>query len=40
MNTKDGKFKLKGVKVILDGSIQGYTAYLSEPYYLSPSHES
>jgi predicted amidohydrolase YtcJ len=28
-----GRFRLGGVKLIADGSIQGYTAYLSEPYY-------
>lgn len=27
------RFRLGGVKLILDGSIQGYTAYLSHPYY-------
>ncbi len=27
------RLKLGGVKLTLDGSIQGYTAYLSEPYY-------
>jgi predicted amidohydrolase YtcJ len=29
-------FRLGGVKVIMDGSIQGYTAYLSEPYFRVP----
>ena len=27
------RFRLGGVKLILDGSIQGYTAYLSHPYF-------
>ncbi|QUM81536.1 amidohydrolase [Moritella sp. 5] len=26
-------FKVGGVKLVLDGSIQGYTGYLSDPYY-------
>jgi predicted amidohydrolase YtcJ len=28
-----GRFRPGGFKLIVDGSIQGYTAYLSEPYY-------
>ena len=31
-----GRFRLGGVKLIADGSIQGYTAYLSEPYFRRP----
>jgi len=31
-----GRLKLGGIKVVLDGSIQGYTAYLSQPYHLRP----
>ena len=33
-------FRLGGVKLVLDGSIQGYTAYLSKPYYVQPGTES
>lgn len=33
-----GRFRLGGVKLVLDGSIQGYTAYLSEPYHISPEY--
>src|SRR5690606_14373782 len=32
-----GKVKVGGIKQIYDGSIQGYTGYLSEPYY-TPYH--
>ena len=28
-----GRFRPGGIKLVIDGSIQGYTAYLSEPYY-------
>ena len=31
-----GRLRLGGVKLVADGSIQGYTAYLSEPYYKQP----
>lgn len=31
-----GRFRLGGIKLVTDGSIQGYTAYLSEPYYKHP----
>lgn len=31
-----GRFRLGGVKLTLDGSIQGYTAYLSKPYFVQP----
>jgi predicted amidohydrolase YtcJ len=31
-----GRFKLAGIKLSLDGSPQGKTAYLSEPYFLPP----
>lgn len=33
---KVGRIKMGGVKMIIDGSIQGYTAYLSKPYYEQP----
>jgi len=32
-----GGFRIGGVKIIMDGSIQGYTAYLSSPYFKVPS---
>lgn len=31
-----GRFRLGGVKLTTDGSIQGYTAYLSRPYHVQP----
>jgi len=31
-----GSFRLGGLKLILDGSIQGYTGYLSRPYHVAP----
>jgi len=31
-----GRFRLGGLKILLDGSIQGYTGYLSQPYYIQP----
>ena len=31
-----GRLRFGGVKIVQDGSIQGYTAYLSEPYYKLP----
>jgi len=31
-----GRFRLGGVKLTTDGSIQGYTAYLSRPYHAQP----
>ncbi|KAA6184543.1 amidohydrolase family protein [Thiohalocapsa marina] len=31
-----GRLRLGGIKFVVDGSIQGYTAYLSEPYYVQP----
>jgi len=32
----DNHFRMGGLKVIMDGSIQGYTAYLSKPYFVVP----
>jgi predicted amidohydrolase YtcJ len=29
-------FRLGGIKFILDGSVQGYTCFLSQPYYIQP----
>jgi len=31
-----GRFRLGGLKLLLDGSIQGYTAFLSQPYHVQP----
>lgn len=31
-----GRFRLGGMKLLTDGSIQGYTAYLSRPYHTPP----
>ena len=31
-----GRFRLGGMKLLTDGSIQGYTAYLSRPYHVQP----
>lgn len=36
LKTKKDNFKVKGIKFILDGSIQGRTAFLNEKYYTSP----
>jgi predicted amidohydrolase YtcJ len=33
------RFKVAGTKIILDGSIQGYTALLSRPYWVPQSIE-
>lgn len=33
------RFRIGGFKLILDGSIQGYTAYLSKPYHLQPDSD-
>lgn len=32
-------FRLGGLKLIYDGSIQGYTAYLSKPYHIPPQSD-
>jgi predicted amidohydrolase YtcJ len=34
------KFSATAVKIIVDGSIQGYTAFLSEPYFRQPEEEA
>lgn len=31
-----GRVRMGGVKLTVDGSIQGYTAFLSKPYYVQP----
>ncbi|WP_052050434.1 amidohydrolase [Leptolyngbya sp. KIOST-1] len=31
-----GRFRYGGIKLVVDGSIQGYTAYLSQPFYVEP----
>ena len=36
----EGRVKIGGVKLILDGSPQGKTAYLTQPYYKPPHNES
>jgi len=33
----DGRFKLGGVKLVLDGSPQGKTAYLTKPFHIVPA---
>lgn len=35
-----GRVKVGGIKIILDGSPQGKTAYLTQPYYKPPHNES
>ena len=34
-----GRFRRGGVKLTVDGSIQGYTAFLSKPYHVQPEGE-
>ena len=34
----NGRLKLGGVKIGIDGSIQGYTGYLSKPYHVEPGN--
>ena len=36
----EGRVKVGGIKLILDGSPQGKTAYLTQPYYKPPHNES
>lgn len=33
---KPARYRTGGIKLALDGSIQGYTAYLSKPYHVQP----
>ncbi len=33
-----GKFQVGAIKLVADGSIQGYTGYLSKPYHVQPKH--
>ena len=33
-----GRLRLGGIKLIVDGSIQGYTAFLSKPYHIQPDN--
>jgi predicted amidohydrolase YtcJ len=35
-----GRLRIGGMKMTLDGSIQGYTAFLSEPYYVQPGDKA
>jgi predicted amidohydrolase YtcJ len=37
---KSDKLNIGAIKIIADGSIQGYTGYLSEPYYVQPVSHS
>jgi hypothetical protein len=32
------RFRRGGIKLVVDGSIQGYTAFLSQPYYVQPGN--
>lgn len=32
----EGRLRLGGIKLVVDGSIQGYTAFLSQPYHVQP----
>ena len=34
----NSRLKLGGIKLVLDGSIQGYTGYLSRPYHVQPAN--
>jgi len=34
-----GRFRIGGIKLVGDGSIQGYTAYLSAPYFKGPGQQ-
>mgnify|MGYP001819842538 FL=1 len=34
------RYRMGGIKLVLDGSIQGYTAYLSKPYYVQPGSDA
>jgi predicted amidohydrolase YtcJ len=33
-----GRLRLGGIKLVVDGSIQGYTAFLSQPYHVQPDN--
>ena len=35
-----GRVRLGGLKLTLDGSIQGYTAFLSQPYFVQPANKN
>jgi predicted amidohydrolase YtcJ len=37
---KRGRLRRGGLKMTVDGSIQGYTAFLSKPYYVQPGETS
>jgi predicted amidohydrolase YtcJ len=37
---KPARYRMGGIKLVLDGSIQGYTAYLSKPYHVQPTGQS
>jgi predicted amidohydrolase YtcJ len=33
------RYRMGGIKLVLDGSIQGYTAYLTKPYHIQPDND-
>ncbi len=35
----DNHYRLGGYKIVLDGSLQGYTGYLTKPYHVIPPHQ-
>ncbi len=39
-STDTQRFSIAAVKIILDGSPQGYTAWLSKPYHVSPGNDA
>jgi len=40
MEKQTEMFSISAVKLVVDGSIQGYTGYLSQPYYVVPDGQS
>jgi predicted amidohydrolase YtcJ len=32
------RFRRGGIKLVVDGSLQGYTAFLTQPYYVQPGN--
>jgi predicted amidohydrolase YtcJ len=38
--SQPARYRMGGIKLVLDGSIQGYTAYLSKPYHVQPAGRS
>ena len=35
----ENNYRLGGYKIVLDGSLQGYTGYLTKPYHVMPPHQ-